>query len=47
MLVSEMDQNAPKKFIYNGQDFGIGFRTVAKVSREEGTLPTTCQMKRP
>jgi len=47
MLVSEMDQNAPKKFIYNGQDFGIGFRTVANVPRAEGTLPTTCQMKRP
>ncbi len=47
MLVSEMDQNAPKKFIYNGQDFGVGFRTVAKVSREEAALPTTCQMKRP
>jgi branched-chain amino acid transport system substrate-binding protein len=47
MVVSEMDKNAPKKFIYNGQDFGIGFRTVAKVSREEAVLPTTCQMKRP
>ena len=47
MLVSEMDQNAPKKFIYNGQDFGIGFRTVANVPRAEGTPPTTCQMKRP
>jgi len=47
MVVSEMDEKAPKKFVYNGKDFGVGFRTIAVVPRAETTLPTSCQMKRP
>lgn len=47
MVVSEIDENAPKKFIYNNVDFGVGFRTVAVITREQATLPTTCKMQRP
>jgi branched-chain amino acid transport system substrate-binding protein len=47
LAVSEIDTNAPIKFVYNNKPFGIGWKTVGWVSTAENTLPTTCQMKRP
>jgi hypothetical protein len=47
MVVSEIDENAPKKFIYNNVDFGVGFGTVTVITREQATLPTSCKMQRP
>jgi len=47
MVVSEIDPNAPVKFVYNNKTFGIGWKTAGWVSTAENTLPTTCQMERP
>lgn len=47
MAVSEIDTNAPIKFVYDDKPFGIGWKTVGWVSTAENTLPTTCEMKRP
>ncbi len=41
-VVSQLDANAPIKFIYNGQDFGVGFKTIAVIPRQETTPPTSC-----
>ncbi|HEA66541.1 MAG TPA: branched-chain amino acid ABC transporter substrate-binding protein [Desulfobacterales bacterium] len=47
MVVSSIDPNAPIKFVYGGETFGIGWKTDGWVSTAENTLPTTCKMKRP
>lgn len=47
LVVSTMDPNAPKKFIYQDKDFGIGWRTNGWIRVADLTLKTTCKMKRP
>ncbi|MBI3993119.1 MAG: branched-chain amino acid ABC transporter substrate-binding protein [Candidatus Lambdaproteobacteria bacterium] len=47
MVISEMSRDVPKRFIYEGKDLGIGWKTMNWVSREDLTLPTTCKMERP
>ena len=32
---------------YDVEDTGVGFRTLSKISAEEATLPTSCEMQRP
>ena len=47
LVVSSIDPNAPIKFVYAGETFGIGWKTDGWVSSKENSLPTTCQMQRP
>lgn len=47
LVVSSIDPNAPIKFVYAGETFGIGWKTDGWVSSAENTLPTTCKMERP
>ncbi|MFQ5827762.1 MAG: branched-chain amino acid ABC transporter substrate-binding protein [Candidatus Methylomirabilia bacterium] len=47
MVISTLTTKYKRPVIYAGRDFGVAFRTDGIVSREELTLPTTCEMKRP
>ncbi|MEQ9642313.1 MAG: branched-chain amino acid ABC transporter substrate-binding protein [Alphaproteobacteria bacterium] len=49
LVLSEMteDVTPENRFIYNGEDYGIGFKTITVVPQDQVTLPTTCKMKRP
>lgn len=49
LVISEItkDVTPENRFIYNGEDYGIGFKTVAIIPQDKVTLPTTCKMKRP
>jgi branched-chain amino acid transport system substrate-binding protein len=47
LAVSSIDPNAPIKFVYANETFGIGWKTDGWVSSKENSLPTTCKMDRP
>ncbi|MCH8886440.1 MAG: branched-chain amino acid ABC transporter substrate-binding protein [SAR324 cluster bacterium] len=47
LVVSTIDPNASKKFIYADKNFGIGWQTNGWVKVADLTLKTTCKMKRP
>ncbi len=47
MVISTASADVDNTVIYNGKDFGVGFKTDAWVSRADLELPTTCSMKRP
>ncbi|MEE8554731.1 MAG: ABC transporter substrate-binding protein [bacterium] len=47
LVVSTLDDQAPRKIVYEKQNLGVGWKTDGWVSREDLTLPTTCDMKRP
>ena len=47
MVLSEIDDKAPQTFIYNNEDYGIGFKTLDIVSKDDVSQPTTCKMNRP
>ena len=36
-----------KAIKYRGENFGMAYKTVGKISKEEVTLDTTCKMNRP
>ncbi len=47
LVVSTLDDQAPRKIVYEKQNLGVGWKTDGWVSREDLTLSTTCDMKRP
>ena len=47
LVISTMTKNVEYPFIYEGTNYGVGWKTDAWVDRDTVTLPTTCQMKRP
>ena len=47
LVVSTMDPQVPNKIIYGQENLGVGWRSDGWISRDEITLPTTCEMKRP
>jgi branched-chain amino acid transport system substrate-binding protein len=47
MVVSTGVLDAPKKFVYNGETLGMGWKTDSWVTRADLELPTTCSMERP
>ena len=44
---SSRTEDAAKKVIYKGKNFGVAFKTDGVVELADTTLPTTCKMKRP
>jgi branched-chain amino acid transport system substrate-binding protein len=47
LLVSSLSREAKRPIMYKGNDFHIAFVSDGVVSREDTTLPTTCNMERP
>ena len=47
MVISHISDNVPKPFIYNDQNYGMGYVTDGWISQKDITLPTTCKMIRP
>ena len=47
MVISSIDDQAPRKMIYAGKNVGVGWKTDGWISRSEISQPTTCKMKRP
>ena len=47
LVVSTLTRDAARKFVYQGKNLGIGWKTDGWASRADLTLPTTCKMKRP
>ncbi len=47
LVISTGVLDAPKKFVYNRKELGMGWRTDAWVARSDVEVPTTCNMKRP
>jgi len=47
MVISHISDNVPKPFIYNDQNYGMGYVTDGWINQKDITLPTTCKMKRP
>jgi len=47
LIVSQMTPSAKVPFIYNNNNFKIGWRTTATAPVSDLTLPTACKMKRP
>jgi branched-chain amino acid transport system substrate-binding protein len=47
MVVSTMTDKVERPFFYEGESFGVAWKTDAWVRAEDLTLPTTCKMKRP
>ena len=46
-LLVEISENVEKPFIYNGENYGMGYITDGWIETKDITLPTTCKMKRP
>ena len=47
MVISHISEDVGKTFVYNGQNYGMGYKTDGWVNKEDITLPSTCEMKRP
>ncbi len=47
LVISTMTNDVARPFLYEGQNFGVGWRTDDWVTADATTLPTTCEMKRP
>ena len=47
MVISHISENVEKPFIYNGENYGMGYITDGWIETKDITLPTTCKMKRP
>ena len=47
MVISHISEDVEKTFVYNGANYGMGYKTDGWVGKEDITLPTTCKMKRP
>ena len=47
MVISHISDNVPKPFIYNDQNYGMGYVTDGWINQKDITLPTTCKMIRP
>jgi len=47
LIVSEMTPTAKVPFIYNNNNFKIGWKTTTTATISDLTLPTACKMKRP
>ena len=47
VVISSMTTDVARPFLYDGKDYGVGWRTDAWITAEEITLPTTCEMVRP
>ena len=47
LMVSTLTGEYNRPIMYKGNDFHIAFATDGVISREDTTLPTTCDMKRP
>lgn len=47
LIVSEMTPTAKVPFVYNNNNFKIGWKTTATAPVSDLTLPTACKMKRP
>ena len=47
MVISHISEDVKKTFVYNGKNYGMGYKTDGWISKEDITLPTTCKMKRP
>ncbi len=47
LMVSSLTTDYDKPIMYKGNDFKIAFATDGVISREDTTLPTTCDMQRP
>ena len=47
LMVSSLTGEYSRPIMYKGNDFHIAFATDGTISREDTTLPTTCDMQRP
>ena len=47
MVISHISTDVERPFIYNDENYGMAYITDAWVSKEDITLPTTCNMNRP
>ena len=47
LMVSRLTKEYSRPIMYKGNDFQIAFATDGTISREDTTLPTTCDMQRP
>ncbi len=47
LVISSLTTQYKRPVVYDGKDYGVAFSTDGHVSREDTSLPTTCQMKRP
>ncbi len=47
LMVSSLSRDYKMPIMYKGNDFKIAFTTDGVISREDTTLPTTCNMQRP
>jgi branched-chain amino acid transport system substrate-binding protein len=47
LMVSSLTGEYARPIMYKGNDFHIAFATDGTISREDTTLPTTCDMQRP
>lgn len=47
LVISSLTTRYERPVVYDGKDYGVAFSTDGHVSREDTTLPTTCEMKRP
>ena len=47
LMVSSLTGEYSRPIMYKGNDFHVAFATDGTISREDTTLPTTCDMQRP
>jgi branched-chain amino acid transport system substrate-binding protein len=47
LVISSLTTQYKRPVVYDGKDYGVAFSTDGHVSREDTSLPTICQMKRP
>ena len=47
MVISHISTDVERPFIYNDENYGMAYVTDAWISKEDLTLPTTCNMARP
>jgi len=47
MVVSHISTDVKRPFIYNGENYGMAYKTDGWIERKDMVLPTTCKMKRP
>ena len=47
MVAGLVSNDVEKAIKYRGENFGMAYKTVGKISKEEVTLDTTCKMNRP
>ena len=47
MVISHVSKDVEKPFIYNGENYELAYETDGWIDKDDLTLESSCQMKRP